>query len=127
MKLKILAAIYVFVLAVIVVLADGERTQHVFRFVREMPFGDKTGHFVLMGLFSFVLNLALDARRIRIGRAQILLGTLIVFTLVTLEEFSQLWFITRTFDLIDLLSDFAGILLFGFAADWFAKRKALKI
>jgi VanZ family protein len=113
MKIKILTGIYVFVLAVLVYLANGRETAKLFRFIRDLPLGDKIGHFVLMGFFSFLLNLALSARTIRICRINVLLGTLIVLFVVTIEEFSQIFVRSRTFDLVDLLFDFAGILMFG--------------
>lgn len=94
-------------------LADLRDTQHLFRPIRQLPYGDKIGHFLLMGLFSFLLNLALKARTIPIWRINFLLGTLIVLVVVTVEEFSQQFIRGRTFDYTDLIADLAGILAFG--------------
>jgi VanZ family protein len=79
----------------------------------QLPYGDKIGHFFLMGTFSLLVNLALEARTVRFGRFTPLLGTLIVLLLVTLEEISQNWVDTRTFSLLDLAFDWAGIWIFG--------------
>jgi polysaccharide biosynthesis protein VpsQ len=112
-RFKILAGIYVFVLAAIVFLANGRETSNLFVFIRALPYGDKIGHFVLMGIFSLLLNLALNARSVNFGRINFLLGSAVVLPIVTIEEFSQIFLQTRSFDWIDLLFDFAGILLFG--------------
>ena len=50
--MKWLTGIYLFILGVIVFLADQKQYQPLFRRVREMPYGDKLGHLILMGLFS---------------------------------------------------------------------------
>jgi len=111
-KIKILTVIYIFILAGIIILANSGETNY-FRFIGLLPFGDKIGHFCLMGTFSLLVNLALQARIIRIWKLKYLLGSLIILTIVTLEEFSQLFVRGRTFDFVDLLMDYAGILVFG--------------
>ncbi|HEY0427719.1 MAG TPA: VanZ family protein [Pyrinomonadaceae bacterium] len=113
MRIKILTAVYIFILAGIIVLADLKGTQYLLNFVRFVPYGDKVGHFLLMGTFSFLLNLTLNAKTFRLWRINFLLGTLIVLVVVTLEEFSQIFIRGRSFDLIDLAVDYAGIFLFG--------------
>lgn len=115
-RIKIIAFVYIFILAGIVVLADIRETQTVFAFIRKLPFGDKIGHFCLMGMFSFVVNLALNARTIRFWKLKYLLGSLIVLVVVFAEECSQIFISGRSFDAGDLLADAAGILLFGEAA-----------
>ena len=126
MRFKILVGIYVVVLAVIIFLANRRDTAHLFRFIRELPFGDKIGHLVLMGFLSFLVNLALSAKVVKIWRFNVLLGSIIVFAVVLVEEISQRFVKTRTFDLVDLLFDFIGIFIFGELARWLVKRKAVK-
>ncbi len=115
-KIKILTLIYVFIIAGIVVLADCKGTAHVLNFVGEIPYGDKFGHFFLMGIFSFLVNLVLQAREINIWKIQYLLGNLIVLLIVTIEEFSQIFVSGRSFDYGDLVFDYLGIFVFGEAA-----------
>jgi len=112
-RIKILAAVYILILAGIVVLADLRETQYLFKPIRRMPYGDKIGHFLLMGFFSFMLNLALKARTFRIWRINFLLGTLIVLIVVFIEECSQIFIRGRSFDYRDLVADLAGIIIFG--------------
>ena len=112
-RIKILAALYILVLAGIVVLADIKETQYLFRPVRRLPYGDKIGHFLLMGMFSLVVNLILKARIVCVWKLSYLLGSLIVLAIVTTEEFSQIFVRGRSFDLTDLAADWSGIIVFG--------------
>ena len=125
MKLKWLTGIYALILVLIVFLADRKSSQFLFRPIRNMPYGDKAGHFLLMGLFSLILNLALSCKKVKIWKLNLLVGSLIVALVVTLEEFSQIFIRYRSFDLTDLFFDYAGIFLFGQLAylmkRWFAK------
>ncbi len=64
---------YVFILAVIVFLADRKGTRYMLGFVGNIPYGDKLGHFCLMGGFSLLLNLVLNAKTIRLLKINFLL------------------------------------------------------
>jgi len=114
--MKWLTGIYLFILGVIVFLADQRQYQPLFGRIRALPYGDKMGHFILMGVFSFLLNIALSSRRVRLWKVLVLKGSLVVALLVTLEELSQLFVPSRSFDPVDLLFDYAGIFSFGFVA-----------
>jgi VanZ family protein len=104
--------VYIIILAGIIFLADLYGTD-VFSFIRYIPNGDKWGHFILMGMLTLLVNLALRGKTVGIGRLRYLLGSLIVLAFVIAEEFSQKFLGGRTFDYADLLFDFAGILVFG--------------
>lgn len=122
MRIKILTVIYVFILAGIVFLADRKGTRYLLGFIKNIPYGDKIGHLVLMGVFSFLVNLMLGARSFQIWKIRYLLGSLIVLIIVTLEEVSQIFIRGRSFDLTDLAADYLGIFLFGELARVFHKR-----
>jgi VanZ family protein len=108
----------------IVVLAD--QGSALLSFVRHIPAGDELGHFVLMGILSFLVNMSLSAARINVFSRSILKGSVFVAIVVTLEEMSQLFFEYRTFSLTDLACDYAGIFVFGQLAAWLiARRKTL--
>ena len=113
MKSRFVTVIYLTVLAGIVVLADNHQYHGLFDGVRRIPGGDKLGHFLLMGLLSFLLNVSLDCRTLRAFGRALLLGSLIACVAVTLEEFSQIFVRYRTFDPVDLLFDYGGIWAFG--------------
>ena len=123
MKMKWLTGVYIFILVLIVFLADRKESQFLFRPIRNLPYGDKAGHFLLMGLFSLILNLALSCRTVKIWKLNLLSGSLIVALVVTLEEFSQLFVRYRSFDLVDLCFDYAGIIFFGQLASYLKKKR----
>lgn len=120
-RIKILTIVYILILAGIIILADFNGTNF-FSFFRYIPYGDKVGHFCLMGMFSFLLNLALKARTVQFWKFSYLLGSLIVGVIVLTEEFSQKFISGRTFDFNDLVFDFAGIILFGEAARFICRK-----
>jgi len=117
-RLRWFAGLYALIIGVIVWLANDGGFAHTFRWWRSIPGADKLGHFLLMGGFAFTLNLALGLRQFTFARRSWLWGSLIVAVIVSLEELSQAWVPSRTFDLLDLTFDFLGILFFG----WLAKK-----
>ncbi len=102
----------IFVIAVIV-LADNGNLPYSIRALYDFPNGDKIGHFLLFGLIDFVLTRAiLSSRPFNYpGRVTLSIGMLLAL-LLALEEWSQNFIPTRTFDLVDLLAGYAGILTF---------------
>ena len=120
------AGLYVALIVAIIFVADREATFRWLDIARDLPYGDKIGHFCLMGGLSFVVNWAMDCRFFAWGKLRVLRGSALVAALVTLEEFSQLGIRYRTFDLLDLAADFAGIFLFGRLVYWLTRQRRLK-
>ncbi len=94
--------------------------------VAAVPYGDKVAHFFLIGTMTLLLNIALKARSIKFGSVKLLLGSVIMFFIVTVEEFTQLWNDNRTFDWIDMSFNYLGILVLGslvllFPSKWRSK------
>lgn len=77
--------------------------------VRLLPYGDKVGHFVLWGLLTAIVNLAMPNRCIRFGRWPMPLGTVVLIVVVVAEESSQRWLDNRTLDAADLVANLLGI------------------
>lgn len=125
-KIKIITLIYVFIIAGIVVLADYNGTAYLLNFIGNIPYGDKLGHFFLMGGFSFLVNLALSVKTLSLWKFQYLSGSLIVLFIVTIEEFSQIFVSGRSFDLGDLFVDFLGIFVFGELARFIYRKYLVK-
>ena len=113
MKTRLLAIAYFLFLAVVIYLADTRAHLHLFSFIRSTPGGDKCGHFLLMGGFALLLNLSLSGRVVRVAGSAFLVGSIVALTLITIEEFSQRLIPHRTFDLLDLLADYAGVFVSG--------------
>jgi hypothetical protein len=100
---------FIFIIAVIV-LADNGSLPHFIRALYDFPNGDKAGHFVLFGLFNFILirtYLSFFPSR-SLGRVILSIGLILVL-FTAIEEWSQKLFSARTFDLLDLLASYAGV------------------
>jgi polysaccharide biosynthesis protein VpsQ len=98
---------------VIIVANDLGRLRNIIGLVSSIPFGDKLGHIILIGTLTYLLNYALANRLLKVGNYKILLGCLIIAVVMTIEEFSQIWMPTRTFDLLDLSANYLGISIAG--------------
>ena len=107
----------------IIFLADTADYNFAFRLVGHIPYGDKMCHALLYGMMAFLLNYGLGFRRVGFLTHQggqecppykwyIPLGSIIVLIFATLEECSQYYIPSRTFDLWDLGADFIGVVLF---------------
>lgn len=112
-KIKIITVIYIFIIAGIVFLADYKSTRYLLKFNGGIPYFDKVAHFLLMGGFSFLVNLWLKIKTFSVWKFRYLAGSSIVLIIVTLEEFSQIFISGRSFDIGDLAADYAGIIIFG--------------
>lgn len=82
-------------------------------FIKNIPYGDKIGHFCLIGSMCFLLNMALKVRKIGFMNFNFLLGNFIIFIIISLEEVTQIFIPSRTFDLLDLFFNYLGIFVFG--------------
>ncbi len=80
-----------------------------FQIIEYIPMGDKLAHIILIGILAYLLNIMLGAKTFKVNGRQILLGSFIVFGLMTVEEFSQMYIPTRNFDWVDLAANYLGI------------------
>ena len=86
-------------------------------FIAAIPYGDKWGHFFLFGTLTFITILATQFHRFSAPRLNAVYSApLLIAIVVALEETSQLFLDTRTFEWLDLVADALGILVFAFAA-----------
>lgn len=108
-----LAAAYAAVLASIVALADTDRLTAVHAFVHALPLGDKVAHLVLIGGLAAVVGLATGGRTVRLAGVSLRAGSAVVLALAVLEELSQRWVPSRSFDFGDLAADVIGIAIGG--------------
>ncbi len=114
--MKIVTAIFIVFLAGIVICANQGSLPDFLLSIYSFPGGDKAGHFLLMGTLSLLVNLSFGLCQIELFSRRVLLGTMVVLVVVTLEEASQLWFTARTFSLVDLGFDYMGIIGGGYLA-----------
>jgi polysaccharide biosynthesis protein VpsQ len=123
MRLKWIPFSLFFLFVVGIIVADDlGRLQTIIHWVGSFPLGDKWGHFIMIGTLTFLLNHALDGRMLKIGGRKVLLGCAVVTVGMTLEEFSQIWIPSRTFDLVDLSANYLGICLAGWI--WLRRNSA---
>lgn len=73
-----------------------------------VPAYDSIGHFVLYGIWFYLLHESLGRKMVSVMP----LAFLILFPIVALEEFAQVFASTRTFSLVDLFWGFAGMTMF---------------
>jgi polysaccharide biosynthesis protein VpsQ len=102
---------FVFILFVIFT-ADTGILPRLITMLYVFPNGDKVGHFFLLGILAFLVNLSLQGKAVGILSMNIQLGSLLVAGLSIAEEFSQSFFPARSASLLDLLSSLFGIAFF---------------
>ncbi|KGJ96014.1 VanZ family protein [Colwellia psychrerythraea] len=115
-------AFFCFILWVIYLANTGQHSIF-FQIIAGMPYGDKLGHFCLFGVLTLATNLAFKFKSFNFYSMQLFLGTILVFSFVVIEEFSQYFIPNRSFDLIDLSADFIGIAFFTFVTSYLNKIK----
>ena len=114
--MKWLAILFALFIALIIVLADTGNLG-VLGFINQIPYGDKAGHFILFGILTLLLDLALI--RSLPNRDPKLVAVSIGLTLALVigaEEYSQQFFHSRTFSLLDLAFSYLGVLFFSWVA-----------
>lgn len=114
--MKYLAVLFALFIILIIILADGGRLG-VLRFVNGIPFGDKLGHFLLFGILTLLIDLALLRSRPDLNPSLIARRVALILALfIGLEEFSQRYFSARSFDLVDLTFSYFGVCFFSLLA-----------
>ena len=115
--MKLPAILFTIFIVLVIILADIGILNRYVGFIYNFPFGDKAGHFILYGVLVLLLNLALFRSFPGQKRNRLVLNCgLILALLIGLEEFSQKYFSSRTFDLVDLTFSYLGVLFFSWVA-----------
>ena len=117
MKKNWLSILLIFSAITVAILADSGHLPRAIRNIYDFRYGDKIGHFLLMGLLSYVLTRNYLASHVDFNLPRVILTVILPLAFfVTLEEFSQQFFPRRTFSLKDLASSYAGIISFAWLA-----------
>ncbi|WHI45459.1 VanZ family protein [Microbulbifer sp. VAAF005] len=109
--LKASALLFFLFILWIVYLANTGSSSIFFDLVRAIPYGDKLGHIALFGTFGLILIPATRATYFKLGFIRIYYGAIAVLGFALIEEISQAFVRSRTFDLLDLAADIVGVIL----------------
>jgi len=122
-KMKWIAVLFALFIILIIILANlGELG--VLRFINEIPYGDKAGHFILYGILTLLIDLSflqknvdLPSASVRTHPKQIVFRiAFILALLIGIEEYSQQFVPSRTFDLVDLAFSYLEVVFFSWLA-----------
>ena len=114
--MKRLAILFGLLILAIIILADLGQLGFLYS-IYDFPYGDKVGHFLLYGILTLLIDLAFLSPLPTQRRRRVAVNTGLLLTLViTVEEFSQQYFSSRTFDLVDLTASYLGVLCFTWLA-----------
>jgi len=93
----------------IIFLADTADYNFAFRAIGHIPYGDKIMHALLYGVMAGLLNWGLGYRRFGAMAIAPYVGSVIVLAFAAIEECTQYYIPSRTFDLGDLVADLVGV------------------
>jgi hypothetical protein len=114
--IKWAAILFALFIVLIIILADAGRLG-LLAILNSLPFGDKLGHFILYGILALLLNLSIIHSFPHQNRTRLAVKIgLVLILLIGLEEFSQRYFASRSFDLVDLTFSYLGVIFFSWAA-----------
>ena len=115
--MKWLAILFALLILLIIILADIGALPPSLRLLKDLPYGDKIGHFILYGILTLLVDLALFGAHPHLSRKWLAVTSgLILALLIGLEEFSQQYFANRTFSLKDLAASYLGVIFFSWLA-----------
>ena len=91
---------FIFILFIIY-LADTANYNFAFAMIKHIPYGDKIMHLLLYGLMALSLNYGLNFKSYKIIGFNMQLGAIIVFIFAIIEEGTQYYIPSRTFDIYE--------------------------
>lgn len=114
--MKWITFLFAFFILLIIVLADTGNLG-ILKLVNQIRYADKVGHFILYGILTLLIDLTLFQTFPTQPRNRVAVtnGSILAF-LISLEEFSQQYFSSRTFSLIDLTASYLGVIFFSWLA-----------
>ncbi|MBX3038964.1 MAG: VanZ family protein [Anaerolineales bacterium] len=115
--MKYIAILFFVFIITVIILANFNQIPRFVKNIYDFPYGDKAGHLVLFGLLNFFVTLSLiRALPQRDPKLVAVLTSLCLAFFIGVEEFSQKYFSTRTFDLLDLTASYIGLVVGGWLA-----------
>jgi len=125
--IQIITVLFVLFILWVIYMANTDQPMFFFTLLKDVPFGDKMGHFLLFGLLTLGANLSTGNRRVNWGKFRLPLGTALVLAFVIVEELSQHFIPSRTLDVVDGLANLLGIGAFTLLSlEWERRRKFVR-
>ncbi len=115
-------AFFLFIIGVITA-ANRGALGNTFALVNRIPYFDKVGHFVLMGILAFLAIIALAPKIPGSTKSATMKVVTVLISLIALEEASQYFIPSRTFSPMDFFCGLTGVLFATWAALLFIKSK----
>ena len=78
--------------------------------MNSVPYGDKFAHFFVIGTLTFFVNILLDQKKTEFFITPLLLGSVLVFALVSIDEVVQMFVAHRNCELLDFVANLGFIL-----------------
>lgn len=91
--------------------------------IARFPYYDTVLHFILIGIAAYLSHLALNKRQLHILGTAFPLAPFIVFFFCILDEIVQKLTPHRSADIVDLIADVCGIIVFTYLAERTSIRK----
>jgi len=113
----IFVTFFIFIIGIIIAANRGSLGNS-FSFASQIPYFDKIGHFILMGLLAFFAIISLVPRMRGPQQKATLKIVAILLVMIALEEISQHFIPSRTFSIADYLCGFIGVLVASFVSKW---------
>ncbi|MBF0433717.1 MAG: hypothetical protein HQK83_20730 [Fibrobacteria bacterium] len=107
---------YTYVIVVITMVLYFDNYPVVLQHVGKIPMADKFGHFFVYGYFVFLVNRYIITSCWQFGTRTIPVGSLLMLFLLTFEECTQYFLVTRSFCMFDLATNYLAVLVFSLFA-----------
>ena len=118
-RLLVATALFTLLIVAIVVGANADVLPRPLKQLANFPGGDKTGHFILFGILTYLLDKSALILLPKRNPAQLILTvSLLLSILIGLEEWSQSLFPARTMSVNDLLASLSGVFVFALLVYW---------
>jgi len=128
MPMKWPAILFAVFVGLIIVTADAGVLNPALDFINSVPFGDKIGHFMLIGTLTFLVVGAMIQTHPLLDPKLVAARTaLAIAAFFALEEYSQNLFPSRHPDIRDTLANLIGIICFGLASYCVNRIRALQV
>ena len=101
--------IYLGFIGVVIALSDMGSCGYLCAPAKAVAYGDKLGHFVLVGALAAAVYVAVTRRAVSRFGGEISIASLAVLVFISGEELSQIWIPSRSADWGDLVASYLGI------------------